>query len=258
MTNRKLLSDRWLVAAWWHAGDVESACEALSFDLARHGLGPFPPELLETWNEELQARSEDEDHVRRHQLGRAAVWANAELARRGDERRFRLFGREFEEERAEPPWLLVTPEEHASLIEGSGALARLDVVYDGVMAIADFPPVVDHGIEIEELAPFEARRLANEAIRQGKLEEALRFLPLASEDGDHGVLAELDWIDVLRQLGRRDEARVMWIERAEQWLGGARMVWDTQWKRLAELHIKLKLPEDSRIADIRARASGGT
>jgi len=60
--------------------------------------------------------------------------------------------------------------------------------------LSPLEPEVD---ETEPLRPFEARRMAEEAASEQRLEEALSFIPLAVQDGSHGLLAELLHIDIL-------------------------------------------------------------
>lgn len=120
--------------------------------------------------------------------------------------------------------------------------------------VPDFAPLAAPEVgETEPLHPFEARRMADEAAAEQRLEEALSLIPLAVKDGSHGLLAELLHIDLLRRLGRSEDARAQLWRTANAWLAGERpKVWNTQWARLIELAKKLKLDlDDPRL--VRAR-----
>ncbi|MBX3247495.1 MAG: hypothetical protein KF901_09965 [Myxococcales bacterium] len=249
-----------LVESWWHGTDAETAIECLRAALEEHGLADALPEeeiraSAETeWTGEGPSSWRDEEQLRRHQLGIVAVHVNAELERRGDPRRFRSFGVPLRDEPTEPVWLLVTPEEHAELLAIGGPPCRIEAPYDQTRSVAELPPIVlQSQLDLDELDPSTAHRLAKAAFDDERFEDVLVLIPLAVQDGDHGLLAQLLRIDTLRALGRTDEARAAWNETADEWLEGQRRVWDTQWDRLAALHEDLGMGPDDRIERVRAR-----
>ncbi len=137
----ELSKSRALTQAWWHADDAEQAIECLTQDLASHGLS-LEAELrsvIEARHE--QALEEDEDEARRHQLGLAAVIANAAFARAGGSRRFRCFlvHGPLEWESDEPPWVLVEEGELPILEKLFGGLAKgsVEESYEGVDSLDD-------------------------------------------------------------------------------------------------------------------------
>lgn len=257
-----------LVKDWWHADDLETSLELLREGLASHGLaGALPEAALQSDHARLWEDYEAcprvgrvpqdlvEALARRRQIAVVAVYANRELGVRGDERRFRCFGSGLVWERGEPPWLLVTESEHRELLRIGGPPARFEAPYDAVSSPEAIPARCDFTLDASELAPFEARRFADEAMRDNRPADALAFFPRAVLDGDHGLLAELHWIDALRRLGRRDEAKTRWTLTAEDWLSGKRRVWDTQWFELDKLGKKLDLGESEIGARIRAKSA---
>jgi hypothetical protein len=150
--------------------------------------------------------------------------------------------------------VLLSDEEHERALRLAGPPTDLEAKYSAGVALPEvqaLPP------EYTKLPAHEARSRADAAIREGRYKDALRYLPRASEDGDHGLLARLTHIDTLRRVQRGDDARALWSQTADEWLSGARRVWDTQWKALLELHRKLRLPaDDGRLARIQAKARG--
>jgi len=238
--------------AWWHGADIETTLDVLRESLASHGLGDALPEarLRADHADELDV---DEDVLREHQLAVTAVAANERLAERGDVRRFRCFDRTLAVEKGDPAWLLVTPEEHARLRAETGALHPRDAIYDAARTLADVPAIDRTPVSVETLAPWEARSRAAAALAEQRYSDALRLWPIAVRDGDHGLLAELDWIETLRRAGDREAAIARWQLTADRWLSGERAVWDTQWTRLLKLHSTLKLDDADRRARIEAR-----
>jgi hypothetical protein len=249
------LEPRQFLLGWWHAGDIASATEVLVESLAKLGVPGFPAERFAVWTEEAAPQFDDEEDMRRHQAGFAAAYANEALARAGDPRRVRALGRVLEWESEEPAWLVLTPEEHAALVTIAGPPRALERIYDGVEMLDAVRPPQPAPIAPEELSPREARGHAEAAFREGHHEEALRFLRVF-ERGEVDLLGELLRLDILRCAGREDEARAVWGATADRWLGGSIRVWDTQWRRLVELHAKLGLRESERLA--RANAAMAT
>lgn len=249
------LEPRQFLLGWWHADDLESATEVLVDSLAKLGVSGFPAERFAAWTEEAEPRYDDEDDLRRHQAGFAAVHANERLARAGDPRRVRALGRVLEWESDEPAWLVLTPEEHAALVAIAGPPRALEQIYDGAERLDAVQPPQPVPLDPEELSPQEARARAEAAFREGHHQEALRFLRVF-ERGESDLLGELLRLDILRCAGREDEARAVWGATVDRWLGGGVRVWETQWRRLVELHAKLGLPESERL--VRARAAMAT
>ena len=249
------------IDSWWHAGDIDTALDMLREALAVHDLGQALPEARiradhdSAMAAQPRAKEDLEALQRHHQIGVAAVAANELLARRGDSRRFRAFDRAIADESDEPAWLLVTPEEHAKLRAKTGALDPVDAIYDAARSVAELAAIEWPFGEIsaEKLAPHEARARADAALREQRYADALKLWPIAVRDGQHGILAELDWIETLRRAGDREAARARWRMTADSWLAGARPVWDTQWQRLEELYTKLALDEPERFARVRAK-----
>lgn len=249
------LEPRQFVLGWWHAGDIDSATETLVESLAELGVSEFPAERFAAWSQAADPLFDDEEDMRRHQMGFAAVVANEALARGGDPRRVRALGRVLEWESDEPAWLVLTPEEHAALVAIAGPPRALERIYDGIEALDAVQPPQPAPVDVEELLPGEARERAEAAFREGRYEEALRFLRVFARD-KVDLLGALLRLDILRCAGQEDEARAVWAATADLWLGGGIRVWDTQWRRLIELHAKLGLPEDERLG--RAKAAMAT
>jgi hypothetical protein len=154
-------------------------------------------------------------------------------------------------------WVTLGPEARAALtasLAGTGPLVcgpcRLHFVDEVAQPIATRSRGASEP-DLGAMAPHEARRLADQAFRDKKYDRVLQLIPRAIEDGAHGLLAQLLHIDTLRAAGRRDEAQKVLFSVADQWLSGARPVWNTQWKRLLELARKLRVsPDDPRLAQI--------
>ena len=245
------------IRSWWHGTDIESALECLSTALATHSLvEALPTELLQRLTAAAGIRTEeDEQAVRRHQIGITAVHANLELARRGDDRRLRSFGVELRDEEGEPAWFLVTPTEHATLLAIGGAPSELEAAYDTATDASQLPATLPPTAPaaLEELGVARAQQLADAAFKRGNNAEVVRLAPIATQGGHHGLLAQLQTIHALWRLNRRDDARAMWATVAVEWLSNRVTVWDSQWKELVKLHTKLGLPEDEQVIEARAR-----
>ncbi len=118
-------------------------------------------------------------------------------------------------------------------------------------------PSLQIGAPVElALPPHVAHRRARQAFDARRFDEVLALVPCAVRDGDHGLLAELLHIDTLRRMGRAEDARALFASTADEWLGGKRrQIWDTQWKKLAELGKALNLTmNDPRLARIAQRS----
>ena len=245
-----------LCGAWWHADDVDTAVDCLRDSLAAHGLEAALPEArLRAETEAAEVISdEDEALLRRHQLGIVAVHANLELARRGDERRFRSFGEPLQDESDEPAWILVTPAQHAEMLAFAGPPLAAEMPYDRARSVEELPSIVlQQPVPLSELHPTDAHRQANQAFRRGDFAEVIRLSPVAKRDGQHGLLAQLLHLEALQKLGRLDEARAELITLADEWLTASYTVWDTQWQKLAAFYTALALPTDERLAKLKAR-----
>jgi|GEM_PF-3261631 len=244
-----------LVEAWWHADDCDTAIETLRHGLGKHGLeAALPSELLrERTRSATVNNDEDEADLRRHQIGIVAVHANLELERRGDVRRFRSFGVALRDETDEPAWILVTPVEHTELLAIGGPPSALEIPYDDARSIDDLPQIVlQQPVRLEDLDDDRAQLLSNTAFRTGNYAEVVRLAPVAMSQGGHGLLAQLQYLDALRRLGRIEDARAAWIRIADAWLSATYTVWDTQWKKLAALHDELGL-SDARLGQVKSR-----
>lgn len=245
------------VNAWWHGDDVDSAVQSLREALTRHDLGElFPEDLIAARTRLLSTEvSDDEEQVRRHQIGLTATHVNEQLRKRGDSRRFRALGKCLEWESDEPVWLRVTPEEHAALLAIAGPPSALEAVYDAAESIADLPDTLP-----DDPAPpskSEALSRARTAMAAQRYEEALAMAEIAAGGGSHGLLGDLIRIDALHHLGRRDDAHATWTRTADEWLSGIYRVWDTQWQTLVSLHGKLGMAECPQVAEARKRAGSG-
>ncbi len=241
-------SSRLLTDAWWHASDLECAHEIVEERLEALGVDLPRWSDFDERHDEVARRVEDEDQQRRHQLGFVAVHANARMQ---DGRRFYCLGAALLREAGEPLWALLSEEEHRQLLALAGPPGALEAPYSGATSLpAEIRPVLDLAL----MPPFVARRRADEAFARGDYLEALQLMPKAIDDGDHGVLAQLLRLETLRRLGRREEARALWSSVADEWLRGDRRAWDTQWRRLLELHRRLALPgDDARLAEIKRK-----
>jgi hypothetical protein len=120
-------SVRILTNEWWQASDAEVALDAARAGVKRLNLGVTFDEAAFV---AVAADVTDEDLRRRHQLGFLVGAINAQLAGKGDERRFRCFGPRLAWEPGEPPWLLVVPEEYAALHALVGGCEGLEVKWD--------------------------------------------------------------------------------------------------------------------------------
>ena len=251
-------SGRALTSIFWHPDDLDTAAEALVESLGDHGLAQaFDDAAFRARAALVEAAVQDEGQEREHQIGHAAVLANAALRASGDARRFRAFGARLRWESDEPAWLLVAPDEHARLRKYGGPLGGVERLYDGLESVDDLPRPARVEPDVAAMAPHQAHLQAKAAFNAGRYAEVVALMPRATLDGDHGVLAELLHIDALRRLNKREEARSLWGRTADAWLAGERRVWDTQWRRLRELGRKLTLDEaDPRLAEIDRRAAG--
>jgi hypothetical protein len=137
LIDRLAVSVRTLTREWWLASDRETALDAARAGLKRLNVGVTLDEAaFATRDDSVAATVTDDDLRRRHQLGFLAVFVNAALAARGEDRRFRCLGEALAWEPGEPPWLLVVPEEYAALhaLVG-GCAAGLEAAYDGATAL---------------------------------------------------------------------------------------------------------------------------
>jgi hypothetical protein len=242
---------RELALGWWHAADLDSALQTLNDRMGQLGLTPLDAETFAARHALISETIDEEEAQRRHQLGFAAVHANAQLS---DGRTFVCLGHELATESDEPTWALLSAEEHSRLAPLGSAPDDLEAGYSGARVLPT--AVARPEVHIERMAPHDAHLHANGAFRDGRYAEALEYLPRAALDGSHGLLAELMHIEALQRLDRHDEATALWGRTADDWLSDRRRVWDTQWKRLLELHGILGLPEgDPRLGRIRANAS---
>jgi hypothetical protein len=239
-------SARPLADQWWHAGDLDEAYAWAVRRLGEVGVAPPSEEAFVARHAFIAEHVEDEEEQRRHQLGFVAAHANARL----EGSRFHCLGMDLSWEAEEPPWVLLTDEEHRRVAGLSGPTPALEASYGagelpspGAAAPSELP-----------VSPTRARMKAQEAFAKGDYATALRYLPQAANDGDHGLLARLMHIDTLRRVQRHDDARTLWSQTAEEWLTGTRRVWDTQWRELLALHKVLKMPaDDPRLARIREK-----
>lgn len=245
----RALRTRQLIVGWWHAGDVESAIDVLTESLSGIGVADFPRERFTAWVEQA-AGGIEEDDLRRHQIGFAATFANGELARAGDTRRVRALGRVLEWETGEPAWLVLGSDEHAALIVLAGAPRALERRYDGRADLAALGPPAPVPLDVSELSASEARDRARDAARRSAWQEALPLLRVM-EGQQLDLLGELLRLEILRGAGHADEARAAWVATADRWLSGTQ-VWRSQWQRLIALHAELMLPDDSRLARVKA------
>lgn len=246
-----LARERALARGWWHASDLEAAHATLSQRVTALGVAPFELDELEERQRWIEEQTDDEEEQRRHQLGFAATWANARLT---DDRRFVCLGPNASWESEEPPWVLLDPSEHEALLALTGPAPALEAAYSGKTD----PPREVRGPagHAARVAPFEAERLADAAIASKRYDDALRYLPIAETGGDHGLLARLKRIEVLHTAGHAEEACALWMTTADEWLNGARLVWDTQFAKLIALHARLGLPIDhARLPRLRERGA---
>jgi hypothetical protein len=122
------LARRELALGWWHAHDLESALETLGDRMAQLDLPPLDAEAFVERHTRIAEKVDDEEAQRRHQLGFAAVHANARLA---DGRRFVCLGPELASESDEPAWALLSPEEHRRLATQGSPIDALEAAYSG-------------------------------------------------------------------------------------------------------------------------------
>lgn len=240
------LSGRNLTTEWWHGDDPEQVIDAMNACLEKHELDVRVDEAhVVECTKRLLETMEDEEQVRRHQIGLLALEANGALEALGSAARFRCFDPSLAWETDEPAWLLVEPAERALLagIFGGPKPDGIEAAYDGVSRLEDAP----HQAEDSDPAPLStghAVNAARDALREGRFNEALAAADIGVDDPSHGILAELVRINALMHMNRRDEAQAAWADTAERWLSGERAVWDTQWAELARLHGVLGLPDD--------------
>ena len=246
-------SSRVLADGWWHACDVALAYE-LSVERA-HALGIDPPteQAFVARHELAEKTTDDEEELRRHQLGFLAVHVNA---RRKDDQLFHCCGPDLSWESEEPPWVLLNGEEHRRLLSIAGPPTGIEAAYSGKTSLPNLVDVEDDRAgEAVRMAPATAQLKAKTLLNEGKLKEALLYFPAASAGGEHGLLARLDHIETLRRLSKTEEARALWNVTADEWIGGSKRIWNTQWKTLLALHKKLRLPDtDPRLASMREKA----
>lgn len=234
-----LRSDRPLASGWWHAGDVDEAFAWATERLTALGVEPVPRTTFEAWQRAIDRHTDDEEERRRHQLGHVATYANARLA---GGRRFHCLGDKVSWERDEPAWVLLDDREHEALCPLAGPPPDLEAAYSGRDREPEALP--KPSLDPSRVPPHVAAELAEAAFRRGAFEEALRFIRRVSDAGDHGLRVRLRTIDLLHKTGRDDEARALWGATADEWLSGARRVWDTQWQTLSELRAQVGVPAD--------------
>jgi hypothetical protein len=240
-------SSRPLATDWWHANDLEAAYEWAARRLGELCIDPPDRDAFEARHELVAAHVRDEEEARRHQLGFVAVHANAGL---DDRQRFYCLGMSASWETGEPPWILATEPEYAALRELTGAPPALEADY----ATNVLPAPARYPLDV---ATPDADLKSREAFDRGDYALTLAYLAHVSKSGDHGLLAQLLHIETLRRMNRRDDATALWLTTADEWMRGERRVWASQWKRLRELHGKLRVSDDDgRIAAIRALEAG--
>lgn len=238
-------SKRPLTIEWWHGDDTEQVIDSMNVCLESHGLDVRVDQAHVTeCTKRLLESTDDEEQIRRHQIGLLAIEANGALEAIGATARFRCFDPALAWETDEPAWFLVEPDERTILagIFGGPKPDGIEAAYDGVSRLEDVASHVE-----DDPAPLTAAHAVNaarDALREGRLNEALAAAEIGVDDPSHGILAELVRIDALMRMQRRDEAHAAWAETAERWLSGERAVWDTQWAELVRLHAVLGLPED--------------
>jgi len=240
------------IGGWWHAGDLASAAEQLHEALRAVGISADLAEALAAIN----ASVEDEDEARRHQIGVAARFANAQLATLGHVDRVRAFGESADFESDEPVWLIVTPAEHAELLSQLGPSEDIERTYDEPGG--DPAPPITPKPKAPRLPknPAELWLFAKNQIDKRNYPLALEAIDrlLSQNYGqDDVVLVELERISTLRSLNRHAEAISAWNVTADAWLAGARNVWRSQWVSLEKLHKQLKLLEGPQLAAIHER-----
>ncbi|NUP13328.1 MAG: hypothetical protein HOW73_45400 [Polyangiaceae bacterium] len=115
----KLLKARRFPGGWWHAGDVESAIDGLRASLEELGLEEDGvEEALASGSSDVG--DEDEDELRRHQIGWVVRVTNAKLEARSDPRRLYAFDeRTCGAETDEPAWMLLAKEERDALVDAA-------------------------------------------------------------------------------------------------------------------------------------------
>jgi hypothetical protein len=242
-------SDRQLITAWWHPDDVDEATSIVRHALGAHGVELDEPMFAAHF--EAVPSDLEEDDRRRHQLGFVAWSLNRAWAATGTDRRAHCFGWDLAWETGEPPWVWLTAPEVRAL----GSLASTPPVLErAYLTEGLLPTPVRPALDLAQIAPYEARRRAEEAFTAGKYEEALAYLPRAKADGSHGLLAEVRHVDVLRALAREGEARELVAHLAADWLSGRRPVWDTQWQQLHAHAVDLRAVSPDLLAEIAKRA----
>lgn len=232
-----------LIDQWWHAGDLVGAYGIIADRAAELGVGVPAEAAFVERHRLVEQVTDDEEEQRRHQLGLLAVHLYAAGVH------FHCYNAAAAWETGEPPWLHVDPAEHARLL-ALGDPPLLEAAYNDR---GELPALARLPIDVSLMNPSEAHRRASTAFAAGDNAAALAYVEHAKQDGDHGLLAELLHIDILRRLNRRDEARARWTALAGDWLRGARRVWSSQWLKLAKLHGALKLPPDDPVL-VRVRA----
>lgn len=245
----RALRSRETIVGWWHADDIGSAIDVLAESLSGIGVAGFPRERFEAWVDQAGGGIEEDD-LRRHQIGFAATFASGELARAGDARRVRAMGRVLERELGEPAWFVLDPDEHAALIVLAGPPRALERRYDGRDDLDALSPPAPVPLELTELSPSEAWERARDAARRSAWDEALPLLRVM-EGQKLDLLGELLRLEILRGAGHTEEACAAWVATADGWLAGTQ-VWRSQWRRLIALHTALKLPDDGRLARVKA------
>ena len=125
-----MLALRMFIDAWWHAFDIETAIYELQRSFSVLGLPPadFPALLIRARTAEFE--DDEEEVVRRHQIGILACAANMVFLREAAPQRIVALGESARWELDEPAWVIVDNEETGlALLAQHGPAPQLEAAY---------------------------------------------------------------------------------------------------------------------------------
>jgi hypothetical protein len=242
-----------VICGWWHGGDVLSAVETLNSDFGPLGAARVDQVELRAAMSGLPPAvdDEDEDHLRRHQIGWMARRANAALTAAGRVERVRAFA--IDDSTDEEAWYLVSPEEYDAVRAERGAPEYIEKLWDDERVADPITAIAREPIRAVRIGHKNAEQVALDAYRDRNYELAARAARVWVDSGNE-LIGPLCLLESLVALGEKDRGKPQWQKTAARWLQGfSYVIYRHQWDRLLRLHAQLELPEDELV--VRCRAS---